>query len=318
MGDTPDQWDDYSEGVLAATVPKDAAGARLDRTLAELFPDYSRNRLQAWIDEGRVLVDQQPRLGKYRLFGGEQLLVKPAAQIESLQDAAEDIPLQVVHADADIIVVDKPAGLVVHPGSGVPNGTLLNALLFHFPETSGVPRAGIVHRLDRDTSGLLVIGRTLSAQTRLVDAMKARSIGRRYTALATGRLDSTQQVDAPIGRDPAHRTRMAVVPSGREARTLLQPIESLPGSTLLDCQLDTGRTHQIRVHCKHIGHPLVGDPVYLQRRPTQPLLRAFPRQALHAAQLRLPHPRSGAECRFESALPKDLRQLLEGLRELAG
>lgn len=326
MREALDEWDDYSESddpplsvgasaPLRLAAPADAGGERLDRVLARLLPDYSRNRLQTWIEEGRVSVDGAARAGKYRLFGGETLAVQPAQEIASLADAAEDIPLRVIHADAQIIVVDKPAGLVVHPGSGVSGGTLLNALLHHFPETSGVPRAGIVHRLDRDTSGLLVVGRTLRAQTRLVEAMKARAIGRTYTALATGRVEGRQWIDAPVGRDPRHRTRMAVVPSGREARTLAEPLELLPGATLLDCTLETGRTHQIRVHCRYIGHPLVGDPVYLSRKPASPLLAAFPRQALHARRLQLPHPETGTVCTWESPLPADLHDLLEALRE---
>ncbi|MBU3694247.1 MAG: RluA family pseudouridine synthase [Rhodocyclaceae bacterium] len=326
MREALDEWDDYSESdvqappadapaALTLQAPADALGERLDRVLARLLPDYSRNRLQTWIEEGRVSVDGIARAGKYKLFGHETLKVTPATEIAALADAAEDIPLRVVHADADIIIVDKPAGLVVHPGSGIANGTLLNALLHHFPETAGVPRAGIVHRLDRDTSGLMVVGRTLRAQTRLVEAMKARQIGRTYTALATGRLESSQWVDAPVGRDPRHRTRMAVVPSGREARTFIEPLELLPGATLLDCTLETGRTHQIRVHCRYIGHPLVGDPVYLTRKPASPLLAAFPRQALHARRLELPHPVSGEACAWDSPLPADLRDLLEALRD---
>jgi 23S rRNA pseudouridine1911/1915/1917 synthase len=326
MREALDEWDDYSESVvppmpadepatLDLMVPADAAGERLDRILSRLLPDYSRNRLQTWIEEGRVSVDGVVRPGKYRLYGGETLQVTPATEIASLVDAAEDLPLRVVYADAHLIVVDTPAGLVVHPGSGVTGGTLLYALLHHFPETAGVPRAGIVHRLDRDTSGLLVIGRTLRAQTRLVEAMKARRIGRTYTALATGRIEGRQWIDAPVGRDPRHRTRMAVVPSGREARTLIEPLELLPGATLLDCTLETGRTHQIRVHCRYIGHPLVGDPVYLSRKPPSPLLAAFPRQALHARRLELPHPETGENCSWESPLPADLGELLTALRD---
>jgi 23S rRNA pseudouridine1911/1915/1917 synthase len=272
MRETPDEWDDYNESEdapgpasatpVTLTVPAEALGQRLDQVLARALPDYSRNRLQTWIEDGRVSVDGLARAGKYRLFGGETLQVTPATEIGALADAGEDIPLDVLHADADIAVINKPAGLVVHPGSGVANGTLLNALLHHFPETVAVPRAGIVHRLDRDTSGLLVVGRTLRAQTRLVEAMKVRAISRRYTALATGRIESTQIVDAPVGRDPKHRTRMAVTPSGREARTHITPLEQLDGATLIDCELDTGRTHQIRVHASHAGHPVVGDKIY--------------------------------------------------------
>jgi 23S rRNA pseudouridine1911/1915/1917 synthase len=326
MREALEESDDYSESEvpphpetvaepLRLLVPADASRERLDRILANLLPDYSRNRLQAWIEEGRVVVDGVARPGKHRLSGGERLEIRPASIIPALEDAAEDLPLQVVHADADLVVIDKPAGLVVHPGSGVSRGTLLNALLHHFPETAGVPRAGIVHRLDRDTSGLLVVGRTLRAQARLVEAMRARAIGRSYTALATGRVGSSQWIDAPVGRDPRHRTRMAVTPAGREARTFIQPVEALPGATLLDCRLETGRTHQIRVHCRHIGHPLVGDPVYLARKPAAPLLARFARQALHARRLELPHPRDAAVRVWESPLPPDLSDLLKALRE---
>jgi 23S rRNA pseudouridine1911/1915/1917 synthase len=325
MRETPDEWDDYNESEdapgpasatpVTLTVPAEALGQRLDQVLARALPDYSRNRLQTWIEDGRVSVDGLARAGKYRLFGGETLQVTPATEIGALADAGEDIPLDVVHADADIAIINKPAGLVVHPGSGVASGTLLNALLHHFPETVAVPRAGIVHRLDRDTSGLLVVGRTLRAQTRLVEAMKVRAISRRYTALATGRIESTQIVDAPVGRDPKHRTRMAVTPSGREARTHITPLEQLDGATLIDCELDTGRTHQIRVHCRYIGNPLVGDPVYLSRAPRQALLAAFPRQALHARELALQHPISGKALRFESPLATDFSTLLQRLRE---
>jgi 23S rRNA pseudouridine1911/1915/1917 synthase len=329
MREALDEWDEYSENDVLPLpaeapaeidlfAPADAGGERLDRVLALLLPDYSRNRLQTWIAEGRVSVDGAVRPGKHRLFGGERMQVTPATEIAALVDAAEDIPLRVVHADPHIIVVDKPAGLVVHPGSGVSSGTLLNALLHHFPETAGVPRAGIVHRLDRDTSGLMVVGRTLRAQTRLVEAMRVRAIGRTYTALATGPIEARQWIDAPIGRDPRHRTRMAVVPSGREARTLIEPLEVLPGATLLDCMLETGRTHQIRVHCRYIGHPLIGDPVYLSRKPASPLLAAFPRQALHARRLVLPHPETSEICGWDSVLPRDLRDLLGALRNDAG
>ena len=225
------------------------------------------------------------------------------------------LPLAIVYEDEHLIIVDKPAGLVVHPGSGNWNGTMLNALLHHCPELTAVPRAGIVHRLDKDTSGLLAVAKTIPAQTHLVRQLQMRSVVRRYRALVWGDIDQPAEVDAPIGRHPVHRTRMAVVAAGRNARTHYVPLERFGVVTLLECQLDTGRTHQIRVHLASIGHPLCGDPVY-GRRPRQVQIdsASLKRQALHAQRLELEHPASGRRLAWTAALPEDLSAILALLR----
>lgn len=296
------------------TIPDDCAGLRLDQALARLFPEHSRSRLQAWMKDGRVVVEGAQADAKSKVRGGEQLSIEVPALPQEQAEAAEDIPLRVLAEDDAILVIDKPAGLVVHPGSGNWQGTLLNALLHHAPQLAAVPRAGIVHRLDKDTSGLLVVAKTLTAQTDLIRQLQARTVSRRYLALAHGVVGGSGVVDAPIGRHPVQRTRMAVVGGGREAVTHYTVRERLPGCTLLECRLETGRTHQIRVHMAHLGHPLVGDPVYGPRRCADALLAAFPRQALHAWRLGLIHPLSGAEMSWEAPLPADFARLLDVLR----
>jgi len=220
----------------------------------------------------------------------------------------------VLFEDADLIVIDKPAGLVVHPGNGNESGTLMNALLHHAPQLAAVPRAGIVHRLDKETSGLLVVAKTLPAQTDLVRQLQARTVKRHYLALALGRVERDGSVDAPIGRHPVQRVKMAVVRGGKDARTHYHVVERFERATLLECRLETGRTHQIRVHLASIGHPLAGDPVYGKTRSGDPRLDAFRRQALHAWRLALRHPRRGEEQAWESPLPADFATLLESLR----
>lgn len=294
-------------------VPLEIAGLRLDQALARMLPEYSRNRLQNWIRGGRVRVDGSARDVRHRLWGGEWVEVDAEAQPEQRAQQAQAIALRVLHEDEQIIVIDKPAGLVVHPGSGNWDGTLLNALLHHAPQLAGLPRAGIVHRLDKDTSGLLVVGKTLAAQTDLVRQLQARSVRREYMAVVSGRVAQEGTVDAAIGRHPVQRTRMAVVARGRAARTHYRPIEALSQSTLILCTLDTGRTHQIRVHMAHIGHPLVGDPVYGPRRGSG-VAAAFGRQALHAWRLGLRHPTLDAQMHWESPLPADFAALIEALR----
>jgi len=305
--------DDSTPLVLAA--PVDCGGIRLDQVLAGLLPQHSRNRLQNWIREGRVGVDGalvcEP---KHRLKGGEAIAVREAVDERLAASAAEDIPLDVVYEDDALLVIDKPAGLVVHPAAGNWSGTLMNALLHHAPELAGVPRAGIVHRLDKDTSGLLVVARTLAAQTDLVRQLQARTVKREYLALVRGAVERSGSVDAPIGRHPTKRTRMAVVIGGKPARTHYRIGERFATCTLLECSLETGRTHQIRVHLDHIGHPLVGDPVYgraLNRVPRGP---AFARQFLHARKLGLVHPVTGKPMQWKSPLPADMDELLEQLR----
>ena len=301
-------------------MPTEHAGLRLDQSLARLLPEHSRNRLQSWLREGRVRIDGNVRDPKDKVWGGERLLVAEAEAVAPDEDRAEAIGLNVVYEDAHIVVIDKPAGLVVHPGSGVPSGTLLNALLHHAPRVAEVPRAGIVHRLDKDTSGLLVVAKTLEAQTDLVRQLHAarlklaRSVKRQYVALVHGIVESGGTVDAAIGRHPIQRTKMAVVGAGRHAVTHYVPLEVFERATLVQCNLETGRTHQIRVHMAHIGHPLVGDPVYGKRKSGVALLDAFPRQALHALRLGLIHPASRAPMEWEAPVPHDLANLLAGLR----
>ncbi len=295
-------------------IPDDFAGLRLDQALARLYPSHSRSRLQSWLKQGAIEVDGAMREAKHRLSGGEALRIVEPLQVEPGPDLPEEIPLAAVFEDDDILVVDKPVGLVVHPGSGNRSGTLLNALLHHAPELSAIPRAGIVHRLDKDTSGLMVVAKTLRAQTDLVRQLQARSVRRHYYALVRGDLEGAGQVDAPIGRHPLHRTRMAVVASGRAAVTRFRVLERFGSATLVECRLETGRTHQIRVHMASLGHPLVGDATYGGRRTGDPRLDTFPRQALHAFRLALRHPGSGVEHVWESALPADLEALLAALR----
>jgi len=247
---------------------------------------------------------------KHKVWGGEQLHLTPPRMPDEVH-RAQDIPLRIVFEDEALLVIDKPAGLVVHPGNGNPDGTLLNALLHHAPELAGVPRAGIVHRLDKDTSGLLVVARTLASQTDLVRQLQSRSVSRHYLALALGSLPAVAgTIDAPIGRHPVNRTRMAVVPGGKPAVTHYRVLRQFTGCCLVECRLETGRTHQIRVHLAHLGHPLVGDEVYRGRRPRGP---DFGRQALHAFRLGLDHPVTGRACQWEVPLAQDFAQLLESL-----
>ena len=309
---TENGWNYSASRMYRLTVPATAAGRRLDQVLAELLPQHSRNRLQAWIKAGAVRVDDRPRdEPKSRLAGGEELLVAAAPDNEVVAGQPEAIPLQVVYEDDALLVIDKPAGLVVHPGSGNWSGTLLNALLHHAPQLEAVPRAGIVHRLDKDTSGLLVVAKRLETQTDLVRQLQARTVKRQYLAIACGRVEREGKVDAPLARHPVHRTRMAVVSQGKPAVTHYRVLERFARCTLLECALETGRTHQIRVHLASLGHPLLGDPVYGR---TLPGLPTFPRQALHAARLGLIHPLSRLAMQWEAVLPDDLQQLLASLR----
>jgi 23S rRNA pseudouridine1911/1915/1917 synthase len=270
----------------------------------------SRSRIRTWIDAGKVAIDGVPVEARRRLDGGEWIRVEPLPDPRAHAYAAEPIALAVVYEDDAIIVVDKPAGLVVHPGSGNWDGTLANALLHHAPELAHVARAGIVHRLDKDTSGLLVVARTDAARTALVRQLQARSVHREYLALALGDVAHDGRVDAPIGRHPVRRTSMAVTASGKPAVTHFAVRERFGDCTLLACRLETGRTHQIRVHLASLGHPLVGDRTYA-RRPGV----ALARQALHAHRLGLVHPVTGAEVQWTSPLPEDFASLLTTLRQ---
>jgi 23S rRNA pseudouridine1911/1915/1917 synthase len=304
---------DYSPGA-ERSIPRELAGLRLDQALAKVFPEHSRSRLQAWVRAGRVLLDARPASDvKRKVWGGERVVLAAAENLAAAA-RAEAIPLAIVHEDDAILVIDKPAGLVVHPGAGNRKGTMLNALLHHAPALAHVPRAGIVHRLDKDTSGLLVVAKTVEAHTDLVRQLAARAVTREYRALVHGRVSGPGTIDAPIGRHPVARTRMAVTARGRAARTRYRVVERFGAATLVGVTLETGRTHQIRVHMRALGHPVVGDPTYGRRRGAADALAAFPRQALHAARLGLAHPVTREWREWASPLPADLRALLAGLR----
>ncbi|AMO35578.1 RNA pseudouridine synthase [Thauera humireducens] len=307
---------DESDPPAVITIPAELGGLRLDQALARLFPQHSRSRLQGWLKDGRIRLDGASAGSRQKVSGGERVEVDAAPPPEIAAEQPEDIPLKIVFEDAHLLVIDKPPGLVVHPGSGNWSGTLLNALLHHAPQVAEVPRAGIVHRLDKDTSGLLVVAKTLTAQTDLVRQLQARTVRRHYWALAQGRVPAGGTVDAPIGRHPTQRTKMAVVGNGRPAVTHYAVVERFERATLLECRLETGRTHQIRVHMAHIGHPLVGDPVYAARRVAEPAWADFERQALHAFRLGLVHPATGEAMEWEIPMAADFDALLLRLRSV--
>ncbi|MCL1634541.1 23S rRNA pseudouridine(1911/1915/1917) synthase RluD [Luteimonas sp. SX5] len=305
-----------------ARVPEAAAGRRFDAVLAELFPEFSRSRLAEWIKSGDALLDGRTQKPRDPVRGGET--VSLAVVLDAQTDAApEDIPLQVLYEDADVIVIDKPAGLVVHPGAGNPTGTLVNALLHRDPGLAALPRAGIVHRLDKDTSGAMVVARSLPAHAALVAQLSARDVHRQYLAIVVGALVSGGTANLPIDRHPRDRLKMGVRDDGREAVTHYRLRERFRAHTALECRLETGRTHQIRVHMAHLKHPIVGDPLYggplkLPKGATPELidaLRGFKRQALHAETLEFAHPVSGQPVRATAPVPQDMRDLLRALQD---
>jgi 23S rRNA pseudouridine1911/1915/1917 synthase len=304
----------YTAVRVARRVPEALAGLRLDKALARMFPEHSRNRLQKWLKEGQVSLDSHSAKPKQKIWGGERVEIRPQPDPSGAAHRPERIALDIVYEDDDVLVINKPAGLVVHPGSGNWKGTLLNALLHHSPQLAELPRAGIVHRLDKDTSGLLVVAKTLRAQTDLVRQLQARTMKREYLALVHGAVRAGGEVSAPLGRDPRNRTRMAVVAAGRPALTRYKVVKRFARVSLLECSLDTGRTHQIRVHMQSLGHPLVGDPVYRGGRRSETEHALLKRQALHAAHLEFSHPISGARRRFAAPLPDDFRALLNSLQ----
>ena len=303
---------------LTAVVPEDLQGARVDQGAAQLFPDYSRSRLQGWLKTGELTLDGEACKAREKLVSGQRLELD--VEVEDQERwLAEAIDLDVVYEDEAIVVLNKPAGLVVHPAAGNPSGTLLNALLNHYPDIGSVPRAGIVHRLDKDTTGLMVVAKTLSAQNALVTQLQAREVHREYEAVVFGTMTGGGTVDLPIGRHPKNRQKMSVAQlGGKEAITHYRLIKRYRDHTHIRCMLETGRTHQIRVHMAHQHHPLIGDPLYAGR-PKLPkgaspelieMLRLFPRQALHARRLSFIHPESHEEVHFETALPEDILNLL--------
>jgi 23S rRNA pseudouridine1911/1915/1917 synthase len=315
-------------------VPTDQSGKRLDQIAAIVFDSYSRARIQEWIKQAAIMVDGEPRRPKDKLWGGEKITLN-AQLAEEERWQAQAIEINEVYSDEHIIVLNKPSGLVVHPGAGKPDGTLLNGLLYRYPELAMLPRAGIVHRLDKDTTGLMVVARSLLAHTSLVQQLQDRSLGREYEAIVMGELTGGGMIDKPIGRHPTQRIKMAVLDdsraeskgqsAGKEAVTHYRLIKRFSGYTHILCQLETGRTHQIRVHLAHIKHPLLGDPVYLTRQrwvagtaePLKKVLSLFSRQALHARRLTLEHPHTGDTLVWESDLPEDMQQLLSALSQYA-
>ena len=314
----PEPRADAGGGTIDLRIPTELSGLRLDQALARLLPDYSRSRLQDWVKRALVRVDGASAAPRDKVWGGERIEVRAEPGTGVRAFAAQAITLTIVHEDEHILVIDKPAGLVVHPGSGNPDGTLLNALLHHAPALAAVPRAGIVHRLDKDTSGLLVVAKTLAAQTSLVRQLQAHTVRREYLAVVIGKPQAAGKVDATIGRHPVARTKMAVVARGKSAITHYRVLRTGRGWALVECRLETGRTHQIRVHMHSIGHPLIGDPVYGSARLERSLpeaARKFRRQALHAARLALIHPASGEAIAFESPLPADIEELLATLEQ---
>ena len=306
--------------ILTIKVPENLAGMRLDQVLAELFSDYSRSKLQTWIKAGRVRVNGQELKTRDKLYGGEEIVLDAEAEVV-LECEPENIPLDIIFEDKSILIVNKPAGLVVHPGAGNWSGTLQNALLHHDSSLEALPRAGIIHRIDKDTSGLLMVAKTLQAHHSLSDQLQEREITREYLAVVKGWMTAGGTVDAPIGRHAVDRVRYTVREDGKEAVTHYRLIERFIHHTFLRVQLETGRTHQIRVHMAHIGYPLVGDQLYGGpfRMPgdcgeeLEKQLRGFKRQALHAAKLGLHHPRTGDYCEWEQPLPDDMKELLQAL-----
>jgi len=307
---------------LHAEIPADVAGQRFDQILPGMFQGYSRAHLAGEVKSGRIRLDGREVPPRTRVHGGEEVEWN-RVEAPILGDRPQSMDLDVVFEDADLLVIDKPAGLVVHPGAGNRDGTLLNALLSHDPKLAQLPRAGIVHRLDKDTSGLLVVARTLPAQTALVATLAARDIHRRYAAIVNGVPVAGGTVDAPLDRHPTDRLRRAVREGGRPAVTHYRVREKFRAHALLQCELESGRTHQIRVHMAHAGWPLVGDPLYgrglrLPRGATPALadaLRGFKRQALHAEHLAFAHPVTGEALAFDAEPPRDFLDLLDALRE---
>lgn len=311
-----------SEAPIIKLLSEESAGKRLDVVIAELFPEYSRSRLKIWIQQGQVLLNGKVAKPKTKITGDEELQLTVQTIESEAACEAEDIPLNIVYQDEDIVVVNKPAGLVVHPAAGHYTGTMQNALLHFDPSLAAIPRAGIVHRIDKDTTGLMVVARNLSSHKYLVDQIQQHEVIREYQAVVHGVMTGGGMVDQPIGRHPRDRIKMAVRENGREAITHYRLLEKFREHSHIKVQLETGRTHQIRVHMSYLRHPLVGDPVYAGRHRVPPgaqpdlldYLQAFKRQALHAWKLTLIHPKHGEEVSFEADLPDDMTKLIRLLQ----
>lgn len=307
---------------IHTTIPEQYAGWRLDRTLADMFPDYSRSNLKDWIEKDMVTLDQKTCRPRTAVAGGERIEINVTLEQQTAW-RAQDIPLDILFEDADLIVLNKPANLVVHPGSGNPDGTLVNALLHHDPSLENLPRGGIVHRLDKDTTGIMVVARSLRAHSSLIEQLQTRTLSREYQAVVSGVMTAGGSVDAPIGRHPTQRTRMAVVNNGKDAITHYRIETRFSAHTHLRLKLESGRTHQIRVHMAHLRYPILGDPVYggrlkLPKGCTPELdltLRTFKRQALHSTRLQLSHPAGHTDMSWEAPLPDDMQNLLTQLHQ---
>jgi len=304
-------------------IPEEFSGMRLDQALAKLFPEFSRGQLTKWIKAGDVSVDNKQLRPKDSVNGGEQIVIQTELASQDDSWTAETISLDIVYEDDDVIILNKPAGMVVHPGAGNQQGTLVNALLAHAPQLSSIPRAGIVHRIDKSTTGLLMVAKTLQAHNSLVSQLQARTVVREYQAIAVGVMTAGGTVDEPIGRHHLDRKRMAVSHTGKPAVTHYRVEQRFRAHTHIRCKLETGRTHQIRVHMAHIRHPLIGDPVYGGRfrqakgmsESCREALQGFRRQALHAGVLGFKHPTTGEDVRWEAELPEDMQHILTILTE---
>ncbi len=308
---------------LALTIPTNLGGQRLDIALQQMLPEHSRSRLQAWIKEGLVTLDATRTTAKTKVWGGEKIAILLPENPQENAFKPENIPLNIVYEDDTLLVINKPAGLVVHPAAGNWSGTLLNALLYHLPQLAEIPRCGIVHRLDKDTSGLLVVAKTLEAQTNLVRQLQARTVKREYRAIVWGQLWRNGKVDEPIGRNPHNRKKMAIVRGGRPAVTHYEVLERFGVNTYVRCNLETGRTHQIRVHMQFLKAPLLGDPAYgigniiphkLMTQTLKDAVAGFKRQALHAIKLGLVHPKTNQFMEWQIELADDMKALLEAMR----
>jgi 23S rRNA pseudouridine1911/1915/1917 synthase len=321
----PEEWGEPGEPERRSlTVPPELAGSRVDQALARLLPEFSRSRLQAWIKDGLLTLDGHRCRPRDKVAGGERAELRVLLE-DRVECRPQPIALSIVYEDEELLVIDKPSGLVMHPGAGNPDGTLQNGLLYHDARLAQLPRCGIVHRLDKETSGLLVVAKSLRAHSSLVAQLQGRSVKRQYLAVVSGVPVAGGTVDAPIGRHPTQRTRMAVTPGGKPAVTHYRVKERFQAHSLLEVRLETGRTHQIRVHLAHIRYPILGDPLYGGRLSLPPgaspalilCLRAFRRQALHAERLTLRHPLSGEELGWQAPPPPDMGELIEVLREEA-